>query len=158
MKLLLEQRQNLQAKMNFAAQLDEDYAKLAQQGEHIKNIVKRFAETLIEKFQAKTQGIIYAVDNETRKPLESVGTTKTEIQQEIKMVESSLEKVDKLLMRTINVELVQIKKSLETTELLKKLLKLRQFHVTLKVSKVLFFSPGACVMPWEFREESKPLF
>ena len=24
--------------------------------------------------------------------------------------------------------------------------------------RVLHYSPGACVMPWEFREESKPLF
>ena len=113
--LIQEQRQNLQAKVNLAAQLDEDYAKLAQQGEHVKNIVKRFAETLIEKFQAKTQGIIGALDNETRKSLESVGTTKTEIQQEIKLMESSLEKADKLLMRSTNAELVQLKKSLETT-------------------------------------------
>ena len=110
--LIQEQRQNLQACKNLVTQLDEDYAKLIEQSQNVKRNVDRFTDNLVKTIQAKRQNILAAVENETRKSGESVGRTKTEIQQKITLIESSLEKADKLLTRSINAEVIQLKKSL----------------------------------------------
>ena len=110
--LIQEQRQNLQEEMNLITQLDEEYAKLIEQSENVKRNVDRFTDNLIKTIQAKRQNILAAVENETRKSGESVARTKTEIQKKITLIESSLEKADKLLTRSINAEVVQLKKSL----------------------------------------------
>ncbi len=68
MKSLVEtQRQNLQTKKNEVRRLDEDYAKLLQQGEDVKNDVQRIVDKLITALQAKKQNIFSAVENETLK-------------------------------------------------------------------------------------------
>ena len=110
--LIQEQRQNLQEEMNLITQLDEEYAKLIEQSENVKRNVDRFADTLIKTIQAKRQNILAAVESETRKLGESVARTKGEIQQKITLIESSLEKADKLSTRSIYAEVVQLKKSL----------------------------------------------
>ena len=110
--LIQEQRENLQEEMNLITQLDEEYAKLIEQSENVKRNVDRFTDNLIKTIQAKRQNILAAVENETRKSGESVARTKTEIQKKITLIESSLEKADKLLTRSINAEVVQLKKSL----------------------------------------------
>ena len=110
--LIQEQRQNLQAYMNLVTQLDQEYAELIEQSENVKRNVDSFTDDLIKTIQAKRQNILAAVENETRKSGESVARTKTEIQQKITLIESSLEKADKLLTRSINAEVVQLKKSL----------------------------------------------
>ena len=112
--LIQEQRHNLQEEMNLIIQLDEEYTKLIEQSKIVKRSVNRFTDDLIKTIQAKRQNILAAVDKETRKSGESVAMTKTEIQQKISMIESSLEKADKLLTRSINAEVVQLKKSLAT--------------------------------------------
>ena len=112
--LIQEQRQTLQAYMNLVAQLDEEYAKLIQQSENVKRNVNRFTDDLIKTIQAKRRNILAAVENETRKSAERVARTKNEIQQKITMIESSLEKADQLLTRSISAEVVQLIKSLAT--------------------------------------------
>ena len=115
MKAMIQrQRDNLQAKMEIVAQLDEDCAKLIQQEEKVKRDVERFAERLIEGIQAKKQNIIAAVENETKKALEGLTKKKTKMQQEIKTIESSVEKADKCFTRSTNAEVVQLKKSLDS--------------------------------------------
>ena len=108
------QRHNLQAKAKVAARLDEDCPKLIQEGENVKMEVERFADSVIATIQAKKQNIIARVENQTKKSLESLKTKNTETQEEIKVIESSLEKADQLLTRSTNAELVQRRKSLET--------------------------------------------
>ena len=110
--LIQEQRQNLQAYLNLVTQLDEEYAQLIEQSENVKRNVDSFTDDLIKTIQAKRQNILAAVENETRKSGESVARAKTEIQQKITLIESSLKKADKLLTRSINAEVVQLKKSL----------------------------------------------
>ena len=95
--LIQEQRQNLQQEMNLITQLDEEYAKLIEQSENVKRNVDKFTDNLVKKIQAKRQNILAVVENEARKSGESVARTKTEIRQKITMIESSLEKADKLL-------------------------------------------------------------
>ena len=115
MKSLIEnQRRNLQAKMNAISQLDEDCAKLIQQGEDVKRDVQTFVDNLIAIIEANKKNIFSAVEKETNKSLERVTKRKTEIERQITVIKSSLEKADKLLTRNTNAEIVQLMKSLDT--------------------------------------------
>ena len=108
------QRHNLEAKKNVLTQLDEDYAKMIQQNEIVKRDAQRFADNLIKSIQAKLQNIMTAVENQTKKSLESLTAKRSEIQHHINIIKSSLEEADKLLKRSTTVEIVQLKKSMPT--------------------------------------------
>ena len=91
------QRHNLNEKLNVVTKLDEDYAELIQQNETLKGDVQRFADGLIKTIQAKMQNVIDAMKNQTKKSLERITAKRDEIQQQINVIESSLEEADKLL-------------------------------------------------------------
>ena len=106
-------RNNLKSKKNIIRQLDEDYAKLIQQGEDAKRDVQKVVDNLIAVIEAKKQNIFSAVENQTSKSLESLTKQKKNIEEQIAVIESSLEKAEKLLTGSTNAEVVQLKKSLE---------------------------------------------
>ena len=108
------QRQNLEAKMNIVSQLDEECAKVFQQSEVLRRDVQRFADNLIKTIQAKMQNIITTVEGRTKKSIESLTAKRNKIQQQINVIESSLEEADKLFQRSTNAEVVQLKKTLQT--------------------------------------------
>ena len=111
MKAMIEtQRRNLQAKMDVVSKLDEDYARLIQQCEKVKRDVQRTVDNLIANIEAKKQTIFAAVEDQTEKSLESLATQKIEIESQIEVIKSSLEEADKVLTRSTNAEVVQIKK------------------------------------------------
>ena len=115
MKSMIEtQRRNLQAKLTAVSKLDEDSTKIKQRGEEVKREVQRTVENLIANIEAKKQTIFAAVDDQTRKSLESLTTQRTEIENQIEVIKSSLDKADKNLARSTNAEVVQVKKSLQT--------------------------------------------
>ena len=107
------QRRNLQAKMNAVSKLDENYAKIIQRCEEAKRDVQRTVDNLIAKIEAKKQAIFAAVEDQTKKSLESLTKQKTEIEHQIEVIKSSLDKADKVLTRSTNAEVVQVKKSLQ---------------------------------------------
>ena len=111
--LLEKQRRNLQAKMKTVNQLDEEFAKLMQQAEDVKRDVQRLVDNLVAVIEAKKQNILSSLEKETSRSLDLVTERKTEIQRQITAIESSLENADKLLTRSSNAEIVQLKKSLD---------------------------------------------
>ena len=113
MKSMVEtQRNNLKAKKNIIRQLDEDYAKLVQRGEDVKRDVQKIVDNLIAIIEAKKQNIFSAVEKQTCKSLESLTKRKNKLEEQIAVIESSLEKAEKHLTGS-NAEFVQVKKSLE---------------------------------------------
>jgi len=108
------EKRNLQAKLTAVSKLDEDYAKIIQRGEEVKRDVQRTVDNLIANIEAKKQTIFAAVEDQTKKSLESLTTQKTEIEHQIEVIKSSLDKADKVLTRSANAEVVQVKKSLQT--------------------------------------------
>ena len=112
--ILQSQREGLDAKLNVIVQLDEDCAKVIQQSEIARRDVQRFADGLIKTIQAKMKNIITAVENQTKKSLESLKAKRSAIQQQINATESSLKEADKLLKRSTTAEVVQLRKSLQT--------------------------------------------
>ena len=114
LKSLIEiQKHDIQAKINTLGRLDEDYAKFTQRSEDIKGQVQKFVDDLIATIEAKIQKIILAIEDETKIFLETLATQKKEIESEIKIIESSLEKADTILKRSTRAEVVQLKKSFE---------------------------------------------
>ena len=103
------QRHNLDEKMDVVAKLDEDYAKEIQQSKILKGDVQRFADALIKTIQAKMQNLITAMENQTNRSLENLSAKRSEIQHQINVIESSLEKADKLLNQSTAAEVVQLK-------------------------------------------------
>ena len=63
--LIATQRRNLQAKLNVVRRLDEDYAKLIQRGEDVKQDVQRIVDNLHASIEAKKHNIFSAVENQT---------------------------------------------------------------------------------------------
>ena len=115
MKSMIEtQRRNLQAKLTAVSKLDEDYAKIIQRSEDVKRDVQRTVDNLIANIEAKKQTIFAAVDDQTKETLDSLTTQKTEIENQIEVIKSSLDKADKVLAGSTNAEFVQVKMSLET--------------------------------------------
>ena len=106
------QRNNLKAKENIIRQLDEDYAKVVKQGEDVKRDVQKTVDNLIAVVNAKKRNIFSAVENQTAKSLENLTKRKNKIEEQIAVIQSSLEKAEKLLTGNTNAEVVQLKKSL----------------------------------------------
>ena len=110
MKSMIEtQRRNLQAKLDAVSKLDEDYARLIQQSENLKRDVQRTVDGLIAHIEAKKQTIFAAVEDQTEKSCESLATQKTEIENQIEVIKSSLDEAEKVLTRSTNAEVVQVK-------------------------------------------------
>ena len=112
--ILQSQREGLDAKLNVIVQLDEVCAKVIQQSEIARRDVQSFADGLIKAIQAKMKNIITAVENQTKKSLESLKAKRSAIQQQINATESSLKEADKLLKRSTTAEVFHLKKSLQT--------------------------------------------
>jgi len=111
--MIKTQRRNLQAKMDAVSKLDEDYAKLIQQCEEVKGHVQKSVDDLIAKIELKKQTIFAAVEDQTRKSLDSLTTQKSQTENQIELIKTSLDKADKVLSRGANAEVVQVKKSLQ---------------------------------------------
>ena len=114
LKSLIEiQKNDLHAKINTLGRLNEDCAKLMQQNEDVKRQVQKFVDNLIATIEAKKQNIIAAADDKTKRILETLTRQRTEIESEIKIIESSLEKADTILKRSTHAEVVQLRKLFE---------------------------------------------
>ena len=71
-------------------------------------------DNLLATVEAKKLAIFEAVERETRKSLEIIIGQKTEVERQIELIESSLEKANKLMIRSTNAEVVRLIKSLKT--------------------------------------------
>ena len=112
--LLKTQRQNLQLKKNIVSQLEESCVKVLQKSEDTKTDIQLFVKKLKAVIDAKQDRLFAAVENQAEKSLENLTKESSKIVENIKAMESSLEKADKLLSRGTNAEIIQLKKSLET--------------------------------------------
>ena len=113
MKSMIEtQRRHLQAKLTTVDKLNEDYAEIIQRGKEAKRDVQKTVDNLIANINAKKEIVIATLEDQTKKSIESLTSHKTEIEHQIKVIKSWLDKADKVLTRITNAEIVQAKKSL----------------------------------------------
>ena len=111
--LMKTQRQNLQQKKNIVGHLDEDFAKVIQQGEDIRTSAQRFAEKLIRAIEANKEHIFAAVATQIENSVEILTIERRKMEAEIRMIETYLKTADRLLTRGTDAEVVHLKKSLE---------------------------------------------
>ena len=112
--LMKTQRQNLEKKEKIVGQLDEDCAKVIQQGEDIKKSSQRFAEKLIRAIEANKEHIFAAVETQIENSVEILTIERRKMEAEIRMIETYLKTADRLLTRGTDAEVIHLKKSLET--------------------------------------------
>ena len=113
--LMKTQRQNLQLKKKIVSKLEESCVKVLQKSEDTKTNIQLFVEKLKAVIDAKQKRLFAAVENQTEISLENLTKESSKIAENIKAMESSFEKADKLLSRGTNAEIIQLKKSLEST-------------------------------------------
>ena len=115
MRALIEtQTQKLQAKMNEVQILDDEFAQLKQRSEEAKKEVQAFVDNLIAVIEAKKRNLFEELEIQTNGSKENLTKRKASIEKQMTIIRSSLVKADKLLTRSSNSEVVQLKRSLAT--------------------------------------------
>ena len=115
MRALIEtQTQKLQAKMNEVQILDDEFAQLKQRSEQAKKEVQAFVDNLIAVIEAKKRNLFEELEIQTNRSKENLTKRKASIEKQMTIIRSSLVKADKLLTRSSNSEVVQLKRSLAT--------------------------------------------
>ena len=92
--------------------IDENCAKIQEHVANVKRSVEQFVETIFQVFDAKKQEIINEVENQAEESLQRLETNKSEIEDEVKMSEATLDKAEILLKRSASAEIMQPNKLL----------------------------------------------
>ena len=100
-------KQNVQRKMNKIAELDEQRAKIQAQAARVKTNAQMFADKINAMVEANKRDIFQAVVNQAKESVENLEKQKQEIQAQIKVEETGIEKTETLLKRSTIAEIVQ---------------------------------------------------
>ena len=113
MKSAIEsQREKLQMKKNEMTKIHENCAKIQEHVANVKRSVEQFVETIFQAINAKKQEIINEVKNKAKESLQRLETKKSEIKDEVKMSEATLDKAETFLKRSASAEIMQPNKLL----------------------------------------------
>ena len=106
------QKEKVKMKRNEITKLDENCVKIQEHAATVKRRVEQFAVTIFQVIDAKKQEIINEVENQEKESLRRLETKKSEIEDEVKMSEATLNKAETLLKRTASAEIMQPNKLL----------------------------------------------
>ena len=113
MKSAIESRkQNVQRKMIKIAELDEQCTKIQAQAVRVKTNAQTFVDKIFATVEANKLDIFQAVDNQAKESVEHLEKQKQEIQDQIKVEETGIEKTETLLKRSTIAEIVQCESDL----------------------------------------------
>ena len=117
MKSTIEsQKQNVQRMMNKIAELDEQCAKIQAQAARVKTNAQAFADKIFAMVEANELDIFQVVDNQARESVECLEKQKQEIQNQVKVQEAGIEKIQTFLKRSTSAEIVQCDSDLLRSE------------------------------------------
>ena len=100
-------KQTAQSKMGRITKLDEDCVKIQEQAAGVKRNVQQFTDSVIATIEAKKLEIFDEVENQVQKSLECLGMQKEEMEEQVKMHESAIEKTETLLRRSTSAQIMQ---------------------------------------------------
>jgi len=106
------QKDKVQMKKNEITKIDENCAKIQEHAATVKRRVEQFVETVFQVIDAKKQKIINEVENQAKESLQRLETNKSEIEDEVKMSEATLNKAETFLKRSASAEIMQPNKLL----------------------------------------------
>ena len=101
------QQRRAQTKMNKIAELDENCVNIQEQAARVKSEVQQFVDSIIAVAEAKKLEIVNEVGNKVKESLERLGVQKQEIEQQVDMHQTAIEKSDILLKRSTSAEIMQ---------------------------------------------------
>ena len=101
------QKRAAQTKTNRLAKLDENCVKVQEQAAKVKSDVQQFVDSIIASIEAKKLEIFNDVENKVKESLERLGIQRQEIERQVKMHETAIEKSETLLKRTTIAQIMQ---------------------------------------------------
>ena len=112
--LIEQQKSDLQAKRNTVKKLEADCDKLVQNGTTVAKEIEALANNLMKLIELKKTEMLKEAEEQTSKSVSSFKEEIADNTKHIKFMESSLGQVEKLLLTSTNIEVVQLRKSIET--------------------------------------------
>ena len=101
------QQRRAEAKMTKIAKLDENCVEVQENASRVKNDVQQFVDSIIATIEAKRMKIFDDVENNVKELLERLGIQRQEIEQEVKIHETTIEKSKIFLKRTTSAQIMQ---------------------------------------------------
>ena len=101
------QQRRAQKKMTKIAELDEKCVKVQEQAARVKSDVQQFVDSIFAVIEAKRMKIFDDVENNAKESLERLGMQRQEIEQQVKIHETTIEKSKTLLKRTTSAQVMQ---------------------------------------------------
>ena len=101
------QKEKLQIKKNEITELAENCVKIQEHATSVKRRVEQFVETIFQVIDAKKKEIINEVENLAKQSLQRLERRASEIEDEVKMSEATLDKAETLLKRSGSAEIMQ---------------------------------------------------
>ena len=105
------QRRKAQQKRQKIAKLDENCSHIEAQAAAVKRNVHRFAENLMAVIEAKEKEIFNQVDIQVKDSVARLRTQQCEVHNQVKVIETEIEKTETLLKRSTSAEIVHLNKA-----------------------------------------------
>ena len=108
------QKKNIEHKKNVIADLERQCNHIEARGNAVKRDIHTFAENMIAVIETKKKEMFNKADKQIKESLGCVRTQQREVQRQVKLLETAVEKAESLLKRCTNAEITQLDKSLNT--------------------------------------------
>ena len=102
------QEQKVLQKRSRIAKLQSNCVNIQAQVESVKRDAQRFADDMIAVIEAKKQEIFNDVEKKANELLERLGIQQSEVENQIKVIETAIERTKTLLKRSTNAEIVRL--------------------------------------------------
>ena len=108
------QKKNIEHKKNVIADLERQCNQIEARGNAVKRDIHNFAQNLVAVIETKKKEMLNKADKQIKESLGCVRTQQREVQRQVKLLETAVEKAESLLKRCTNAEITQLDKSLNT--------------------------------------------
>ena len=114
-KSVIETRKkSIEHKKNEIADLERQCNRIEARGDAVKRDIHKSAEDMIAIIETKKKEMLNKADKQIKESLGCVRTQQREVQRQVKLLETAVEKAESLLKRCTNAEITQLDKSLNT--------------------------------------------
>ena len=114
-KSVIETRKkNIEHKKNEIADLERQCNRIEARGNAVKREIHKSAEDMIAIIETKKKEMLSKAEKLIKESLQCVRTQQREVQRQVKLLETTVEKTETLLKRCTNAEITQLDKSLKT--------------------------------------------
>ncbi|XP_068738539.1 E3 ubiquitin-protein ligase TRIM71-like [Montipora capricornis] len=100
-------KRRAQEKMTRTATIDENCVSIQEQAARVKSDVQQFADSFIAAIEAQKNHIFDEVENKVRESLQLLGEQRHEIEEDVKMQETEIEKTEMIVKRSTNAQIMQ---------------------------------------------------